>query len=54
MTIVVVAHRLTTVERCDYLYWIDEGTIRMEGSPAEVLPAYTRYLQKEAQILQAS
>ncbi len=54
MTIVVVAHRLTTVERCDYLYWIDEGTIRMEGSPAEVLPAYTRYLQKEAPILQAS
>lgn len=45
MTLVLVAHRLSTVQRCDYLYWIDGGKVWMEGSPAIVLPAYEIYLQ---------
>lgn len=45
MTLVLVAHRLSTVQRCDYLYWIDGGKVRMEGFPATVLPAYEIYLQ---------
>lgn len=44
MTLVVVAHRLSTVDSCDYVYWIEEGEIRMEGKPGVVLPAYTAYL----------
>ena len=44
MTLVVVAHRLSTVEACDYVYWIEGGEIHMEGTPAGVLPAYGAYL----------
>ncbi len=34
-TIVVVAHRLSTVENCDRLYRIDKGTLVEQGTPAE-------------------
>ena len=44
MTLVVVAHRLSTVEACDYVYWVDKGYIRMEGKPGQVLPAYAAFL----------
>lgn len=40
MTIVIIAHRLTTVENCNCLYWINQGTLKMEGSPSIVLPNY--------------
>ena len=40
MTLVVVAHRLSTVEACDYVYWVDKGMVRMEGKPDVVLDAY--------------
>ncbi len=44
MTLVVVAHRLSTVQACDTVYWIDEGEVRMAGTPESVLPAYEAYL----------
>lgn len=44
MTLVVVAHRLSTVRACDIVYWIDGGAMRMAGTPATVLPAYEAYL----------
>jgi ABC-type multidrug transport system fused ATPase/permease subunit len=40
MTLVIIAHRLTTVEQCDTVYWIENGTIRDHGSPTDILPAY--------------
>lgn len=49
MTLVVVAHRLSTVEACDYVYWIEGGDIHMEGTPAAVLPAYAAYLDLKNQ-----
>lgn len=45
VTMIVIAHRLTTVEKCDFLYWIDKGSITMQGRPDEVLPHYSRYLE---------
>ena len=45
MTLVVVAHRLSTVESCDHLYWIDQGAVRLDGKPDEVLSIYTQYLK---------
>ncbi len=39
-TLVVVAHRLNTVEQCDVIIWLDKGKVRMMGSPDEVLPVY--------------
>lgn len=36
-TIVIVAHRLSTVAHCDYLYRLERGRIAAEGTPDRVL-----------------
>jgi ABC-type multidrug transport system fused ATPase/permease subunit len=38
-TIIIVAHRMVTVERCDYLYRLHKGKIIQEGSYDEVVAA---------------
>jgi len=44
-TIVIVSHSLSQVEQiCSRSIWIDEGKIRMEGSPDEVHPKYLEYM----------
>lgn len=40
MTVVIIAHRLTTVEQCDWLYWLEKGTIEMEGNSQIILTQY--------------
>ncbi|HIW00290.1 MAG TPA: ABC transporter ATP-binding protein/permease [Candidatus Desulfovibrio intestinipullorum] len=47
LTIIIIAHRLSTVERCDTLFWIEEGRLRTQGTPAELLPVYTKSLVSE-------
>ena len=37
LTIVLIAHRLTTVERCDRVIRLDQGLVLADGSPQEVL-----------------
>lgn len=44
VTCVIVAHRLSTVEKCDRILWLDHGKIVMQGTPQEVLPAYCNAL----------
>jgi ABC-type multidrug transport system fused ATPase/permease subunit len=39
-TVVIIAHRLTTVENCDRLVWLEGGQVRDTGPPAEILPSY--------------
>jgi ABC-type multidrug transport system fused ATPase/permease subunit len=36
-TVIVVAHRLTTVEHCDRLYRMDQGRVVEQGTPFEVI-----------------
>ncbi len=36
-TIIVIAHRLSTVSKCDKLYKIDRGNIISQGKPSELL-----------------
>jgi UDP-N-acetyl-D-galactosamine dehydrogenase len=36
-TVLIVAHRLSTVEKCDRLYRLEHGKVVAEGTPAEVL-----------------
>jgi len=38
LTIVIVTHRLSTVEKCDRLFRIHEGRIVNQGLPQEILP----------------
>ena len=38
-TIIIVAHRLSTVEHCDRLYRLDQGKIVEEGTPAKIIPS---------------
>jgi len=40
-TLVVIAHRLSTVEDCDKIIWLDKGRIKMTGPPRDVLPLFT-------------
>lgn len=40
ITSIIIAHRLSTVECCDTLVWIDKGRVVATGSPADVLPLY--------------
>ena len=46
-TMIIVAHRLTTVATCDVLVWLDEGRVHMIGKPEIVLPEYQRDLEQE-------
>lgn len=48
ITLVIIAHRLTTVERCDTLIWIENGRLRDMGAPEQILPRYeAALLQRE-------
>jgi ABC-type multidrug transport system fused ATPase/permease subunit len=39
-TLIIVAHRLTTVEQCDYIYRLGNGKVTDEGKTSEVLEKY--------------
>jgi len=36
-TIVIVAHRLSTIEKCDKLYQLKDGIVIKSGTPGEIL-----------------
>jgi len=44
-TVVIIAHRLTTVENCDRLIWLDDRRVMAEGPPAEILPIYRAVME---------
>jgi ABC-type multidrug transport system fused ATPase/permease subunit len=46
VTMVIIAHRLTTVEGCDTLVWLDRGRVRRMGAVEEVLPEYAAALKR--------
>lgn len=46
ITSIIVAHRLTTVEICDEIIWIEKGRVVMQGDPKVVLAAYRKRLDK--------
>ena len=49
-TILIVAHRLTTVMDCDRILFIDDNTIKADGTHAELMkacPAYRKLYNKE-------
>ena len=36
-TVLIIAHRYSTIENCDYLYKLDNGKIVSQGKPSEIL-----------------
>ena len=44
ITLVIIAHRLSAVEGCDQIVWMEKGRIRMAGAAQKVLPEYGRYI----------
>jgi ABC-type bacteriocin/lantibiotic exporter with double-glycine peptidase domain len=41
-TLIIIAHRLSTVEGCDEIIWLENGKIEMTGSASKVLERYRR------------
>ena len=39
-TLVIIAHRLTTVEDCDKLIWLEKGRVKMIGKPDKIIKNY--------------
>jgi ABC-type multidrug transport system fused ATPase/permease subunit len=48
ITTIIIAHRLSTVERCDTLLWIDGGSLVAFGPPDALLPKYRAFLDDRA------
>ncbi|MDM8539256.1 ATP-binding cassette domain-containing protein, partial [Desulfobacterales bacterium HSG17] len=44
-TLIIVAHRLSTVEDCDEIIWIDKGKIKMMGKARTIIKAYRKNLE---------
>ena len=42
-TVVLVSHNLAEIRRCDRAFWLHAGTIRAEGDPSDVVPAYEEF-----------
>lgn len=49
ITIVVIAHRLSTVEHCDEIIWMEKGTIKMQGNTKEILALYKEHMAAKKQ-----
>jgi ABC-type multidrug transport system fused ATPase/permease subunit len=48
ITTIIIAHRLTTVQACDTILWLDEGRVVAIGPPETVLPDYQAFLDRKA------
>ena len=47
ITCIIVAHRLTTVESCDIIIWMDNGRVVMQGNAHDVLHRYSLRCESE-------
>jgi ABC-type multidrug transport system fused ATPase/permease subunit len=54
ITSIIIAHRLTTVEDCDVLFWIDHGQVKAFGPPSDIIPRYAAFIQAEESRREAS
>jgi len=48
--IVMVSHDLSNLAEFDRILWLEQGRVRMDGVPGDVLPAYTADLERRAAV----
>ncbi|MGE0631742.1 MAG: ABC transporter ATP-binding protein [Pseudobdellovibrionaceae bacterium] len=41
-TQIIIAHRLSTLQNCDRILWLQKGEVKMIGKPSEVLPIFQK------------
>ncbi|MGE4504013.1 MAG: ABC transporter ATP-binding protein [Desulfovibrionaceae bacterium] len=46
ITMIIIAHRMSTVRDCDHAVWIHDGVARAEGAPDTVLEQYEAFLRE--------
>ncbi|MCW5692481.1 MAG: ATP-binding cassette domain-containing protein [Pseudolabrys sp.] len=52
-TMLLVSHSMGQIlELCDKVIWLDQGRVRMEGEPLEVVKCYEEYLQRSVGALE--
>ena len=44
-TMIIIAHRLSTVQKCDKIVWLEDGKIIDIGRPNNILPRYEKYAE---------
>ena len=44
ITCVICSHRLSALEICDFIVWLEDGKIVNKGTPDEIIPMYNEYL----------
>ncbi len=49
-TLIIIAHRLSTVENCDRIIWLEKGRIAKTGTPDEILFEYKQLMKDERQL----
>lgn len=42
---ILISHDPTALAQCQRLLWLDEGHLRADGTPADILPAYTEAME---------
>ncbi|GAA0784355.1 ABC transporter ATP-binding protein [Roseibium denhamense] len=50
--IVMVSHHLDHLESFDRILWLEDGTLRMDGTPSQVLPAYQADIDRKFEAVQ--
>ena len=47
ITIGTIAHRLSTLEHCDWVFWLDKGQLVDQGKPEKLLARYKESMRRE-------
>ncbi len=50
MTVIIIAHRLSTVENCHKVYWLHEGTLKSFNDDVNTLSVYKEFLKKHHEL----
>jgi ABC-type multidrug transport system fused ATPase/permease subunit len=46
-TQIIIAHRLTTLEKCDRILWLENGQIHMLGKTSEIIPQFEKGIEQD-------